>query len=354
MSDEDKPVVPAEATAEATTEPAPPAAPPVSAPPPERVAEEPARAADPPPPRRGGAGAFGAALLGGALACAAGFAASHYNLLHLRTEPDLAAWDARLAALDAALEKATAETGAALAKVQAEAGAAPDLSPLTTRVDRLEAAIDSAVKASDGGVTPAALSALQAEVEALKSGGDVRAVVQEELARWQETVTRDAAAEAETARSAALKTTALTTLHEAVASGAPYVGALQALELTDPPEALAKHAATGVPTIAALADSFPEAARAALAAAPATGAGFWGFVQTQVGARSLTPQEGTTPDAILSRAEAAVKAGDLPRALEELAALPPESQAALADWTATARDRMAAEQALSTLPSATP
>lgn len=350
MSDEDKPVVPAEPTAEATAEPAPAVVPPVTEAPPERVAEEPARPADPPPPRRGGAGAFVAALLGGALACAGGFAASHYNLLHLRTEPDLAAWDARLAALD----KATAETGAALARVQAEAGAAPDLSPLTARIDRLEAAIDSAVKASDGGVTPAALSALQAEVEALKSGGDVRAVVQEEMARWQETVTRDATAEADAARTAALKTTALTTLHEAVVSGAPYVGALQALELADPPEALAKHAATGLPTIAALADSFPEAARAALAAAPATGAGFWGFVQTQVGARSLTPQEGTTPDAILSRAEAAVKAGDLARALEELAALPPESQAALADWTASARDRMAAEQALSTLPSATP
>jgi len=59
----------------------------------------------------------------------------------------------------------------------------------------------------------------------------------------------------------------------------------------------------------------------------------------QTGVRSLEPREGNDPDAVLSRAEAAVRAGDLGAALDEITALPDPGQAALADWAATAQTR---------------
>ncbi len=374
MSDEDKPVSPAEsgaeppaatpavepwaqpasATAENAAEPSLTPAAPNPVPEPEAAPAVPAA----PATRKGGAGVLVAALLGGAIAFVAGFGLSHYNVLNLRSEPDMSALNARLAALD----QSVTEEKTALAEVRQKADAAaaaaaaatPDLSALTTRIDALEKSLAAAAKASDSGVTPAALAALQDQVDALKnSGGDTRAIVQEELKAWQADAVRKATTEAAAAKAAALKEAAFVALKEQVASGAPYASALGALDLATPPEALAKHAETGLPTLADLRAGFPDAARAALAAVPATDEGFWGFLRQQVGARALTPQQGTSPDAILSRAEAGLAAGDISAALGELAALPSEAQSAMADWTAQAQDRLAAEQALAALPAPT-
>jgi len=123
------------------------------------------------------------------------------------------------------------------------------------------------------------------------------------------------------------------------------------------PDALKATAESGLPTLAALATDFPEAARAALRsarrAAPAEersqGGGLAGFLQNQMGARSVVPREGDDPDAVLSRAEAAVQKGDLDTALTEIAALPEAAQADLADWVAAAnlrRDALAGASAL--------
>ncbi|CAM5310654.1 hypothetical protein FALB51S_00807 [Frigidibacter albus] len=111
----------------------------------------------------------------------------------------------------------------------------------------------------------------------------------------------------------------------------------------------------GVPTLGSLQDSFPEAARKALAASlPVTaGTGTWdrvgAFLQAQTGARSLAPREGTDPDAVLSRAEAALTAGDLQGALAELEGLPAEGRAATAAWEAQAAARIAATGAADAL-----
>ena len=119
------------------------------------------------------------------------------------------------------------------------------------------------------------------------------------------------------------------------------------------PEALAALAETGVPTRAALAESFPEAARAALAAARAEageGASVSAFLRSQLGMRSLTPRAGDDPDAVLSRAEAALAEGRLSDALAEIEALPETARAAMADWAAQARSRadaLVAAEALS-------
>ena len=113
----------------------------------------------------------------------------------------------------------------------------------------------------------------------------------------------------------------------------------------------------GLPSLQVLRQGFPDAARAALDASLRASKGdTWTervsvFLRGQTGTRSLIPREGTDPDAVLSRAEAAVTAGDLALALTELAALPDAGKAAMADWLGLAaqrQDAVAAVQALTT------
>ena len=120
------------------------------------------------------------------------------------------------------------------------------------------------------------------------------------------------------------------------------------------PAVLENLADTGAPSLASLQSSFPDAARAALAAARRTegqsGNRLLSFMQSQLGARSVTPQEGDDADAVLSRAEGALTSGNLTDALAELAALSAEAQAEMAEWIASAQTRqeaLAAGEALS-------
>ena len=141
-------------------------------------------------------------------------------------------------------------------------------------------------------------------------------------------------------------------LRAALDTGAPYASATS---MADLPPVLADHAETGLPSLTALKASFPDAARLALEAAlRADMGGTWAervtnFLRNQTGARSLTPREGNDPDAILSRAEAALNAADLPRALTEIQSLPPEAQTALQDWTTNAALRQSALEAMTAL-----
>jgi hypothetical protein len=73
------------------------------------------------------------------------------------------------------------------------------------------------------------------------------------------------------------------------------------------------------------------------------------FLQSTTGARSMTPREGTDPDAVLSRAEAALGAGDLDLSLTEIAALPAVAQEAMAGWTTQAKTRQDALAAVAEL-----
>jgi hypothetical protein len=103
-----------------------------------------------------------------------------------------------------------------------------------------------------------------------------------------------------------------------------------------------------VPTLSELQDSFPDAARAALAAArdAAARSGETGsltaFLRNQLGARSLEPRAGDDPDAILSRAGAALREGRLSAALAEIDDLPDVARAELDGWAERARQRLQA------------
>ncbi len=142
---------------------------------------------------------------------------------------------------------------------------------------------------------------------------------------------------------------AMQTIRLALVSGDPFEDALvDVAPAVDVPDGLQAVAADGVPTAAELQSEFPAAARKALSVAVREEAGddtqsrFQLFLKDQLGARSLTPQEGDSGDAILSRAEAAVKAEDLAVALNEIEALPEPALAELADWQAKAQARLAA------------
>jgi hypothetical protein len=167
-------------------------------------------------------------------------------------------------------------------------------------------------------------------------------------------------AEAEATARAATIAAALGRIRAALEAGGPYSGAIDDLTAAavQVPADVAGFAVSGVPTLTDLQRSFPAVARDALTAAlrAQTDTG-WGdriaaFLRTQTGARSLSPREGTDPDAILSRAEGQLANGDIPATLAELGTLPGPAKDILAPWVADAEARQKAIAALTLLSAA--
>lgn len=217
---------------------------------------------------------------------------------------------------------------------------------LGTKTQALEGRVIEAEKRPmTEGASSAAIEAYEREVEQL------RAMVAEQLAEAETLKETSARTAQETMAQAAL-----TRIVSAVDTGVPYRNALTELASVSGvaiPAELSEHANKGVPTNLALADAFPEYARAALAEARKLeadgGNRISHFLKTQLGARSTEPKEGTDADSILSRAEAALREGRLAASLEELTALPESSQSVLSEWRAMAEIRLAATQAVTEL-----
>ena len=218
-----------------------------------------------------------------------------------------------------------------------------ELEALAGRLDALEAR--PAEPAPDG-ASAADVAALQSALEAQRAEIQALNAIAEEA---------EAAARSEAAR--ILARAALTRVVTAVETGETFAPAIDDLEEVTPvevPEVLKSAAAEGVPTMASLRESFPEAARSALAAARAEVPesevqGIGGFLRRQLSARSVTPREGSDPDAVLSRAEAALGQGDLAAALSEMEGLPEPARAAMQGWLSSAEARRAAQDAANTL-----
>ena len=284
--------------------------------------------------------------------------------------PDLSPLETQLATLTDRVAAAEASVAAIPAPVKPP-DPGPRIADLELRIAKLEALPPGTVIEGGTGPDPAAMAALSQEIATLKSDlaaqkgsadaavAEVNAAAEAARAALAEAQVQAATlkSEAEKATAAATARAALGRIEAAVETGAPFATAVQALSAvgTEVPAPLADAAATGLPTLAALQDSFPEAARLALDDSLRAGMGdstmdrLGAFLRTQTGARSLTPREGSDPDAILSRAEAALKAGDLTATLAEIAALPAAGQAALATWTGAAQARLAATTALTAL-----
>lgn len=329
-----------------------PAAPAPAAKPAEKPAPAPAASAGP---------GFFPLLLGGLLAGVIGFAVASL------TAP----------ATDTALadQVATQQSTIATLEDRLDLAAAPDLSgieaaqaTITADLDALEgqlAALSDQVAdlaarpAGSGGTVTVDSSDVQAEMDALRAQiAEMTGAAQAELeeARAAAAAIEENAASA--ARDAAAQA-ALARVQTALESGAPIGAALGDLEaaLGGPaPDALIA-VQDGVPTLAALQDGFPDVARAALATARSEGVsgeettGFGAFIRNQFDVRSTTPQDGDSTDAILSRAEAAMRGGRLSDALAEISALPEVARAEMSDWLAQAEtraDAIAAVDMLST------
>lgn len=325
-----------------------PNGPPADTPPPPAEAE--------PPARRGG---FGPALLGGVVAAGIGFGAAMIAFPPVdttaleQTQQDQAATLEDLRAdLDAgpdlsALDAVTASVSdmeASFADLQQSVESTrSDLDALTARVDELEK------QPLAESVSDSAIAAYEDELARLqKAMEDQRAEIQEMVTDSQQ-MREDAAA---TARDTQIRA-AFVRLNGALADGEPFEAPLKTLaELgLDIPDALETNAAAGVATMARLRDDLPDAARDALAATRdgSLGGSLNDFLKNQLGARSLTPKEGDDPDAILSRAEAALRDGDLKKALVELDGLPEPALAAMNDWMNLARTRSDTVTAAETL-----
>ncbi len=313
---------------------------------------------------------FGAALLGGVLAGSAGVLGTQFLLgegLFARSpsaverlaaalearESELAALRRQFEALQADLSVvADRVSAAATADELAEAGRR--FGALESSVEALSEAIDAlalriagleARPASDAG----SAAAYQRQFEAL------REMFRAELDRIE--AARKSAVAARVAQETVAADAALAGLRAAAATGGPFSAELEQLAAAglDVPQRLVDLAQEGIPTLAQLRADFAESARAALVAATREAAEsgrigrFEAFLRSQLGVRSLRPRAGDDPDAVLSRAEAALAGGDLQAALVELQALPDSGRREMAPWVERAGRRAEALRAIEAL-----
>ncbi len=215
--------------------------------------------------------------------------------------------------------------------------------------------------AEAGGMTGEAAAAYERELRTMRDlletqRSDIEELAAEATARIegvaQQAATAEQAAE-ETSKATAL-TAAVSQLQSALDNGGAFEATLANLAATgvEIPLVLTEAAKGGVPTLVALQEGYPEAARAGLSASvkATTGDGamdkLGSFFRSQVGARSLEPREGDDPDAVLSRSEAALANGDIAAAITLIGALPEEGQAAMSAWVKDAGVRLQAVDAV--------
>lgn len=142
---------------------------------------------------------------------------------------------------------------------------------------------------------------------------------------------------------------AVAALSEAAQSSRPFDRELSQVEAVLPVSidvrALRRLAETGAPTRAALAEELEDAAsRAAVAARdPGEGAGLWARASHALAAivtvRYVGSTTGTSPDAMLARAQRLMDEGDIEGALQVVDRLPERVRVTLTDWRLRAERR---------------
>lgn len=311
-------------------------------------------------------------VFGGVIAGAIGFAAAYvYPMmqdLEVEVVPVVAVSDFEALKSEVALLPAplTADAIAALVAEQT-ADLTAQLEDMSRRITEVSSRLEQALNtpAEAGALSPAALADYQAEIVALREELSAQqaaiaemvdaASVQLEQAQAQSQAFEQTAAEA--AQTAALRM-ALSKIQAALETGTPYQSAMTDLSSAldgSVPAAISSSASNGVPTLAKLQADFDPAADRALAVARAEGVdgeertALGAFIRSQFDVRSVTPQEGNSVDAILSRAQAALNEARLTDALAEVRSLPEVARAELTDWISSAEARAAALAAVEEL-----
>lgn len=345
--------------------------------------------ATPPPPvpekviekvveRKGG---FWPMAFGGVIAAGLGFGASWYMQQNDSFEADTrAALDRQDGAIDALEGKAgelaeqdsaTAarldELASALDSTQGSVATAQEtLTALGARLDSVEgfegqiAALDERLtelvkRPIADNVSREAIKAYEDELERLRASmeeqrkaiEDTIAAEKAKIEKIAEEATQIEERALEQSRLAAARS-AMTRVLSALDNGDAFEAALAELaeNVDDPLDVLKSVAADGVVTQASLRERFPDAARDALRAVrdgdEAEAGGIGGVLEKMFEVRSVEPREGDDPDAVLSRADAAVRTGDIRTALSEIEALPEVAREVLASWITDAETRIAA------------
>ncbi len=325
---------------------------------PQTPVSEPVR---PEPPRQS---VFIPMLLGGLLAGGIGYGVAYLQYADQQaaepaaTAQDIADLREELAALPAPTD--TSDLAAAITGLtDTTARIDSDLAALAERVATVERQ-----PSGDGTLPQTAVDAFEADMQALRDQvaaqqAELAAVADQTAARLESTRAEAVAIEqnaVEAARAATAKAS-LARVQGALESGAPFGGLLGELEsaLGEPAPAAIAAVAEGTATLGSLQSDFPAAARQALSDARAEGvdgeetSGFGAFLRNQLDVRSVAPKEGDGVDAILSRAEGALREGRLNDALSEIGTLPEIARAAMSDWLAKAEARAAAIDAADTL-----
>ena len=221
---------------------------------------------------------------------------------------------------------------------------------------RLNALAESKAEASRYDEMEQRLEGLTASVQAIRdASADVQLPPElegriEALAAQVESI----AADLSTAGSAQSRSIAMIGVRAAAETGAPYgLLLLEAgFEEADLPEIVRAHQEVGIATISELRESFPEASRAAVRAAEmapgpdGVAGGIGSLLRSIFQVRPLTPIEGDDPPALLSRAEALVRANQLRDAIEVLDALPEAGRLAMEAWLDRANARLNVLEAL--------
>lgn len=266
-------------------------------------------------------------------------------------ETQSTAMSERLATTEAALAEALAGMEAArvrLAENLAETGG--EISAATSEliarygaeIDGLKEQVQTQIEASDG---------LKARLE------EVSDAATEQLSAARDKVTELSQDAVEAARNIDM-TLAAERLKVAVETGKEYASVLAIIAgeaAVEIPKSLMEGADDGVAPMLELQQSFPDAARRALKASVQTEAGdglvgkLTAFLKSQLGPRSLEEKEGDDPDAILSRAEAALSRNDLRQAVELVRQLPEAGVAEMATWLGAADRRLEVQTALDEL-----
>ncbi|WP_120500504.1 COG4223 family protein [Roseovarius sp. EL26] len=301
-------------------------------------------------------GGFVPSVLGGVIAAGIGFATSLYLFPDWGRTTQMT--DDRVPQLEALIAKHSAAIDAL--QTQGADTVAPDLSDLTdlrSAQDDLGAAVGSLA---------GRLEQIESNVEGLASlasgtGADADALLalQDQITQQRSEIeamlgqAQDVEAQAQLAAQRA----ALGQIQIAMDTGTAFTASLSELTADGVtiPQDLSGAAGDGVKSLAELQESFPDLARDALQIARSNAGedngsqGVGALLRSALGARSLEPKEGNDADAVLSRAEAALREERLHDVLSELQALPEPALAVLTDWSGDVAQRLAAISALQTL-----
>ena len=301
-------------------------------------------------------GGFVPLVLGGLVAGLCGWGAATYLLPASDNSEAMAQQAQRIEAMESRIadfaSNDTAELEARLAELD---GAMADMS---ARLDAME----SGLTGQEPGAAPVDFSQDIADLRAMLARQEEELSDMMSAASEALTETRQEAESIQentlAAANAAIARAAVAKVEAALESGAPFNDAVSELDealSADVPDALRARADDGVTSLAALQARFPDLARDSLAAARRAGVAgeesgaLTAFLRNQFNVRSVAPQDGGSVDAVLSRAEAALRDGRLTDAVAEVQTLPSEAAEPLAGWLADAEARLAAIDAAASL-----